>query len=66
MQQQAVASRTETFAVTPENVSSIGGIPQLARIVFRALAKIRHGSIPCPTGGGFFSGALNRAKTPNS
>lgn len=45
MQQQAVVTQPEAFAVTPENVSSIGGIPSLARIVFRALARVRHGSM---------------------
>ena len=45
MQQHAVSNRPDVLAVTPDNVSSIGGIPSLARIVFRALAKIRHGSM---------------------
>lgn len=44
-QPQAVVTQPEAFAVTPENVSSIGGIPSLARIVFRALARVRHGSM---------------------
>ena len=31
--------------VTPDNVSKIGGIPRLARLVFRTLARVRHGSM---------------------
>ncbi|MDX5416122.1 MAG: class I SAM-dependent methyltransferase, partial [Alphaproteobacteria bacterium] len=33
------------FTVTPDNVSKIGGIPRLARLVFRTLARVRHGSM---------------------
>ncbi|MEQ8265889.1 MAG: cyclopropane-fatty-acyl-phospholipid synthase family protein [Parvibaculum sp.] len=35
----------ESVDVTPANLGSIAGIPPLARLAFRALLKVRHGSI---------------------
>ena len=47
MNQLATTDRDMTgiVTVTPDNVSTIGGIPRLARLVFRSLARVRHGSM---------------------
>ena len=39
------ATAPQSVDVTPANIGSIAGIPPLARIVFGALARIRHGSM---------------------
>lgn len=39
------AAAPQSVDVTPANIGSIAGIPPLARIVFGALARIRHGSM---------------------
>ena len=41
----SAATAPQSVDVTPANIGSIAGIPPLARIVFGALARIRHGSM---------------------
>lgn len=41
----SAATVPQSVDVTPANIGSIAGIPPLARMVFGALAKIRHGSM---------------------